>query len=179
MSEADASPQSSPGAGPKLLVLGLGNPLLGDDGLGWRLVDIVQTAMERLSVDVDVTDRGGLALMERLVGYDRALLIDAVSTGRRPPGAILACRLEELPDPAAGHLHSAHDTSLQSALELGRRLGLHVPQIVEIVAVEIAPSLDFSSSLSAAIVAALPDAANAVLASAHRLLRELPSESLF
>lgn len=168
--------RSEPASAPNLIVLGLGNPLLGDDGVGWRLVDLVRTALERLGVDVDAADRGGLALMERLVGYDRALLVDAVSTGQRPPGSMLACRLEDLPDPAAGHLHSAHDTTLQSALELGRHLGLRLPQVLEVVAVEITPSLDFSSTFTAPVAAALPEAADAILAAAQRLLQDRPSD---
>lgn len=155
-------------------MIGLGNPILGDDGVGWRLVELVRPELERLPVEVDTTDRGGLALMERLVGYDRALLLDAAHTGLRPAGTVLECRLEDLPNPTAGHLHSPHDTTLQSALEFGRRLGLHLPQILQVVAIEIPLTLDFSSTLTPSVEAGLPDAAKAVLDSVRGLIADDP-----
>ncbi|MBI5713137.1 MAG: hydrogenase maturation protease [Chloroflexi bacterium] len=64
----------------KTVVIGLGNPILGDDGVGWRVVEAVQEQINDSSVDVDCAAVGGITLMEHLIGYDRAILIDAVIT---------------------------------------------------------------------------------------------------
>lgn len=159
---------------PRTLVLGLGNPLLGDDGVGWRVAEAVQqqstaAAASAANVEFDWHAGGGLALMERLVGYDRAILIDALETGRGPVGSVHACRLEALGNPAVGHLASAHETSLQTALEVGRRLGAALPAQIVVIGVEAQPVLEFSDQLSPPVAAAVPSAATRV----RQLLEEV------
>ncbi|MBI5828855.1 MAG: hypothetical protein HZB20_04795 [Chloroflexi bacterium] len=66
----------------KTLILGLGNPILGDDALGLRVAALVRQRLPPGSaIEVDEEYWGGLRLMERLVGYDKAILIDAICTG--------------------------------------------------------------------------------------------------
>lgn len=146
----------------KTLVLGLGNPVLGDDGVGWRIAEQIKQQVFDPSVEVDCVGLGGLSLMERLVGYDRAILIDAIATGE-PPGTVRLFRLEDLPDPTAGHTSSSHDTTLQTALQLGRRVEAQVPDQVMVVAVEARNVYDFSEELSQPIEAAVPQAVQIVL----------------
>ena len=66
----------------KTLILGLGNPILGDDGVGWKVADAVQTRLGTLKVpvEVDFASLGGLSLMERMLGYERVILIDTVKS---------------------------------------------------------------------------------------------------
>jgi len=148
-------------AEPRTLVLGLGNPLLGDDGVGWRVAEAAQAAADppAANVEFDWHAGGGLALMERLMGYDRAILVDALQTGRGPVGSVHACPLEALGNPVAGHLASAHETSLQTALEVGRQLGAALPAQIIVVGVEAQTVFEFSEQLSPAVAAAVPIAA--------------------
>ncbi|MCL4394779.1 MAG: hydrogenase maturation protease [Chloroflexi bacterium] len=148
----------------KTLVLGLGNPLLGDDGVGWRVVEQVERKVNDPQLEVDCSSLGGLGLMERLVGYDRAVLVDAVCTGREPPGSVRTVRLQDLANPGAGHTSSAHDASLQTALELGRRTGAHLPADIAVVAIEAERVYEFSEALTPAVEASVPRAVEAVLA---------------
>lgn len=161
----------------RTIVVGLGNPILGDDGVGWRVAEEVQRLLQLpitntppalesnrgLVIDVDCVSLGGLSLMERLVGYDHAILIDAISTGQRPPGAVTRFSLAALPDPAAGHTTSAHDTSLKTALGVGRSMGLQLPEEITVVAVECRSVYDFSEELSPPVSAAVPQAARLVI----------------
>jgi len=146
------------------IVVGLGNPLLGDDGVGWRVVEAALPAPEESSsttwpgVEVDHVSVGGLGLMERLVGYERAILVDAIVSGR-PVGTVRCLDLGELGDPAAGHLGSSHDTSLPTALAMGRALGAELPTRITVVAVEAGPSFEFGEVLSPPVAAAIPRAA--------------------
>ena len=108
----------------KTLIIGLGNPILGDDGVGWVVAEKVQaelinpqSAIENpQSVEVDCASLGGLSLMERLTGSERVILVDAIFTGKQPVGTVSRFLLDELPDLSAGHSASAHDTSLRNAL---------------------------------------------------------------
>jgi len=162
--------------GGRWLVVGLGNPILGDDGVGWRVAEEVQRriadsewqivssepvishAKRPSAIEVDCVSLGGLSLMERLVGYERAILIDAISTGQWPVGSVNRFPLDALPDSAAGHSASAHDASLQTALKLGRAMGAPLPPIGEIVviAVEARSVYDFGEDLTPPVAAAVP-----------------------
>jgi hydrogenase maturation protease len=161
----------------KILIVGLGNPILGDDGVGWRVAEEVKRELAcnslilQSSIDVDCLSLGGLSLMERLIGYDQAIVIDAVITGQSP-GALYRFQLEGLREFSCAHLTSAHDTSLQNALRLGRRMGAELPSSVMVVGIEAERLHDFSEELTPAVEAAVPEAARAVLEIATSLLEE-------
>ena len=157
------------------LVIGIGNPILGDDGIGWRVVeeverrwaDEVAVGLPAGRVPPPVAFRcaslGGLSLMERLVGARRAILVDAVRTGDRPVGTVFVMPLEDLVPDVSGHLDNAHDASLVVALAAGRSLGAELP--VEIVVVGIVAHRvdEFGEELSRPVAAALPVAVEAVI----------------
>jgi hydrogenase maturation protease len=155
----------------RTIVIGLGNPLLGDDGVGWRVADEVegrlnaarQAGREIQGVEIERLGVGGLRLMECLTGYDAAILVDAAEFPDRPIGEVRCCSFEELADHAAGHLDSAHDASLRTALDLGRRLGADLPTRIDTVTVQANRTDEFSEELSPAVLAAVPAAAAAVV----------------
>ena len=61
------------------MVIGLGNPILGDDGVGWRVAEeIARNTINQPDVEVDCASLGGLSLMERLTGYERVILVDSI-----------------------------------------------------------------------------------------------------
>jgi hydrogenase maturation protease len=163
------------------LVLGLGNPILGDDGVGWRVVEAAQEAWERStderrmtndeeassfvflpssSVEFDFVSLGGLALMERLVGCDRAILVDAIQTRDGAPGAIYRLTLDDLP---TLHADAIHDASLKAALAVGQQLGATLPQEIVVIGIEAINLWDFSETLSPQVAASVPRAAERVL----------------
>jgi len=153
------------------IVIGLGNPILGDDGVGWQAAEGVRAALHSLGpealrrigpVEVDSLSLGGLALMERMIGYRRAILIDALVTGAAP-GRVFVFPLEELPEHAGGHMNSAHDTTLSQALRVGRAMGARLPEQVLVVGVEARNLFEFVEELSPPVAAAVPAAVQAVL----------------
>jgi len=174
----------------RTIIIGLGNPLLGDDSLGWRVAEQVRLQLNlpsigwyqsstadaqpqlqdqrepnnpQESVEVDFLSLGGLSLMERLEGYDRAILIDAISSGKDSPGTVTVFRLEEMPDFSAHHLASTHDTNLPTALRLGRSMGAHLPSEIYVVAVEAKNVYDFTEDLTPSVAKALPLAVQSVI----------------
>ncbi|MGE5123244.1 MAG: hydrogenase maturation protease [Acidobacteriaceae bacterium] len=148
----------------KTLVIGLGNPILGDDSVGWRVSQALQDSGELPSgVDVISLAVGGISLMEALVGYQRAIIVDSIVTHDVPIGKVSSFSLTELIDPSSGHLVSAHDTSLQNALLMGRELGLQLPDEIIMVTIEAQKVYEFSEELSPAVAAAIPEAMRIVL----------------
>ena len=165
------------GPGPaSTIVVGIGNPILGDDGIGWRVVEEVErrwaaeprAGAEPPPVVFLCVALGGLSLMERLVGAGRAILVDAVRTGDRPVGTVFAIPLAELVPGVSGHLDNAHDASLPVALAAGRSLGAQLPAEITVVGIEAHRVEEFSEELSAPIVAACSAAVEAVLAILRR-----------
>jgi hydrogenase maturation protease len=156
----------------RIVIVGLGNPVLGDDGIGWRVADEVEArlAAERAdgrsidSIDVERLGVGGLRLMEFLDGYDEAILVDAAEFPDRPIGEVRSCPLEELGGHGAGHLDSAHDASLPTALDLGRRYGARLPSRISVVTIQARSTGEFSEALTPEVEAAVPAAVSAVLA---------------
>jgi hydrogenase maturation protease len=152
----------------KTLVIGLGNPILGDDGVGWVAAREVEARLgiSCPDVEVDCLALGGLSLMERLIGYQRVVLIDSLNTGQRQQGSVVTFTLENLADLTYGHTSAAHDTSLKTALDVGRRLDAILPadKDVHVVAIEAQHVYDFKEELSPIIAAAMPAAVQQVLA---------------
>jgi hydrogenase maturation protease len=168
MSYANTANGSAPGGSSKrpsrltkTLVVGLGNPILGDDGIGWCVAESVRARVPE--VEVDCQALGGLSLMERLVGYDRVIIIDAIQTQDGQIGDVTCFPLQALPDLSTGHSTAIHDTSLQTALKLGKAMGAKLPQEVIVVAVEAERVYDFSEELSPAVAQSIPEATQAVI----------------
>lgn len=151
------------------LVVGLGNPLLGDDGVGWLVVDELERRLRSTQPprtggpEIDRCSLGGLRLMERLLGYRRAVIVDAMAGGIEPPGAVRLRTLGQLPDASAGHLGSAHDASLQTALAAALALGASTPEEVLVLSVEAASVRTFTEELTPAVAAAVEPAVERLL----------------
>ena len=144
----------------KTLVVGLGNPILGDDGVGWKVAEEVRRLLAAdLCVDVECLSLGGISLMEHLIGYSRAILVDSFALDE-PIGSILILKLDDLPNYSAFHITSAYDTSLQNAIHLGREMGAYLPVEVVVIGVAIQHITEFGEELS-------PSVAETVLPTAH------------
>ena len=148
----------------KTLIIGLGNPILGDDGVGWKVANQLTAIIDPdSSVEIDCASLGGLSLMERMLGYQRVIVIDSMETGQSPEGCVKVFPLAALENPLAGHSASAHDASLMTALQAAQSIGAEVPSRVDVVAIETKNVYDFSDNLSPEIERAVPLAAEAVL----------------
>jgi hydrogenase maturation protease len=153
------------------LVVGLGNPILGDDGVGWWVVDALEARLARDApaghptgrVEADRVAVGGLSLMERLIGYDRVVLVDAILGGDMP-GTVSVGSLAGIACHLAGHLDSAHDVSLLEALCAGRALGARLPAEVTVVSVAVRSVDRFDERLSPEVGAAVQVAVEDILA---------------
>jgi len=152
----------------RTLVVGLGNPILTDDGVGVKAAALVDAALPaELRRDVVVTEAsvGGLRLMEMMIGFERAIIIDAILPREgQGAGTLRRLSLDDLRTLSpTQHSASAHDTTLVTALEGGELLGLALPQEIVIFAVEVENITDFGEEPTPAVRAAIPRVARAVL----------------
>lgn len=147
----------------RTLLVGLGNPILGDDGIGWKVAEEVKSKLPAgLCVDVECLSLGGISLMERLIGYSRAILVDALALDD-PLGSILILKLEDMPNYSAYHTTSPHDISLQNAIAMGKALGAKLPEDVVVVGIATRRIHEFGAELSPPVANAVPLAAKFVL----------------
>jgi hydrogenase maturation protease len=157
----------------KTLVIGLGNPLVSDDSVGLRVAEALKPLLAH-QTDVEVSEDywGGLRLMERMIGFDRAIVIDAIQTGA-PPGTIHLLKPEGIPTQRSA---SAHDVNLSTALEFGRQAGARLPgnDCIRLVGIEAEDILTFSERCTPAVQAAIPRAVEAVLTTLDTLCRGEP-----
>jgi len=113
----------------KTLVLGLGNILLQDEGVGVRAVERLQHHPD-LPADVEVLDGGtlGLELLSRFEGVERLIVVDAVDAAA-PPGALLRFADEEIPA-SRGPIMSPHQVGLPQLMALARMQGILPASVV-------------------------------------------------
>jgi hydrogenase maturation protease len=146
----------------KTLVIGLGNPLVTDDSVGLRVVESLRPLLGgRTDVEVAEDYWGGLRLMERMIGFDRAIVVDAIQTGA-PPGTIHRLTPDDI---ATQRSASAHDVNLATALAFGRQAGAHLPanDRIQLVGIEAEDTLSFGEQCTPSVAAAIPRAVEAVL----------------
>jgi len=147
----------------KTIVIGLGNPILGDDGVGWKVAEEVMKRLpEDAPIDVICLSVGGISLMENMIDYEHAIIVDAFASDA-PAGSLSILKLDQLPNYSALHTTSAHDTSLHSAMELGRLMGVQLPDDVMIVGIATRHVFDFSEDLSPPIARVVRSTATIVL----------------
>jgi hydrogenase maturation protease len=145
----------------KTAVYGIGNILLGDDGIGPVVAQYLASGYT-FDEDVTVEDLGtpSLDLPNYLSGFDRVIFIDAVKA-QAPPGSIRLFTKEEIMAVSPGIRISPHEPSINDALIVMEFAG-DAPS--EVLLVGIVPeTLDGGITLSPAVAAAVPHAAKIVL----------------
>ena len=146
----------------KTIVLGVGNPILCDDGVGIHVVRQLKQQVNDPNIDVDEAITGGMNLLDLLYDYDKAILIDAINIQDASTGEVRRFPLDNL---STIHSNNPHDVSLMEALELAKKLGeKRIPKeiiIIGIVLKEI-PYV-FGETLSPEIANAVPKAVQMTL----------------
>jgi hydrogenase maturation protease len=150
-----------------ILVIGLGNPILTDDSIGWRVAQAVREVLLHrsptpLEVQVIEVSVGGLSLAELMIGFRQVIIVDAIMSGDLP-GTVSCFKLSDLPQTL--NISSAHDTNLTTALRTLRHYDVTLPNddAVDIIAVEAHDVLTFGEQCTPAVEASIPVAVQGVM----------------
>ena len=160
----------------KTLILGLGNPILSDDGVGFRVAAELRGRLSQQEVTVMETSMAGLSLLDLLSGYDRAIIIDAIQTVGGKAGQIYRLDSEVLA--ITQHAVPAHNVNFATALELGNKLGLALPQQIVIFAIEVADAHTFSEECTPEVTRAIPVCVEMIIQELSKLEVEVKKEEL-
>ena len=147
----------------KTLILGLGNPILTDDGVGIGVGRALRARTLPPEVFFAEAGVGGLRLLEIIAGYERVILVDAILTLEGHPGEIFLLEPQDLR--TSLHSGSAHDLSFSDALNLGRELGMDIPEDahIKIVAIQAEDVQTLGEKMTPAVEASILGAVEAVL----------------
>jgi hydrogenase maturation protease len=147
----------------KTLVLGIGNPLLGDDGVGFHIAQELAKQIKDENIDVKDTSVDGLNLLELIIGYDKVIIIDAIMTKGGEVGEIYKLRLEDLVE-TVRFTTSPHNANLAIAIEIGKKiLPEQMPGEIVVFAVDIKEVTKFTEEMTEKVRAAIPKAVNLIL----------------
>jgi hydrogenase maturation protease len=140
---------------PRTLVVGVGNPILSDDGVG---IHIARALKDRNpAVSIEELPASGLELLDMVLGFDTVVVVDAIETRDGTPGDIHVMHEDDFE--RAVHGSSPHGINIATALALGRKVGPEkMPKKVFFVAVEAEDLLTVSEQLTEKVAEAVPKA---------------------
>ena len=145
----------------KTIVLGVGNPILQDDGVGIHVINELREHLKDTRVILDIAYTGGMNLLDMIRGFDKVILVDAVKQEGNKTGEVKRFSLTEAP---AVHSCNPHDVSLSEALLLAKHLGEeHLPQEIVVIGIVVNNTVDFGEHLSTEVASAVPTAVALVL----------------
>ncbi|MFW9779763.1 MAG: hydrogenase maturation protease [Candidatus Heimdallarchaeota archaeon] len=153
----------------KILILGIGNELAGDDALGPRILREI-SEIGPPGIDYKQISSGGLLILESILGYEKVLIIDTIETDSLHK-RILKITPEDFSN--STFLSSPHDVNFPTALELGKKTAIELmPDIIRIIGVEIPRQKEFSDQISAETQRKIPKIIKLVLEEIRYFLNE-------
>jgi len=135
-----------------ILLLALGNDILGDDGAGLHAGRELKTEFAEL-IDVVESSEAGIVLMELMEGYSQVLLIDAIISGRNKPGSVLELSLDDF---SAVLMPSPHWIGLPEVFDLANRLNISMPEELRILAIEVENPYEVRIDMSPSVTNGIP-----------------------
>jgi len=137
----------------KTLVLGLGNTLLCDDGVGIYVAREIRKRVKDPNMVVKEASLGGLELLDLMAGFDRVILIDAMAVGDFKIGTLVQYTPEDL---AGGSAMSRHHVPFHEALQLGHHLNMDLTSDISIYGIKVKDTATFSESCTPEVEKCIP-----------------------
>ena len=147
----------------KTLVLGIGNDILGDDGVGIHIVRKLMPLVKNADITVEESAASGIALLERIRGYQRLIIADALLTDKTEAGKIHRLTLEDIS--TTNNSFTAHEAALAATIELGNSLFPgEMPTEVVVYAVQTRDVKQVTGKMTPVVKAAVPHAVKMIMA---------------
>jgi hydrogenase maturation protease len=145
----------------KTIVVGVGNPILQDDGVGLHVIEALRQRLNNPLVTIETASTGGMNLLDMICGYEKVILIDAVKQNDTEPGEVKRFLLSDF---HSVHSCNPHDVSLSEALHVAAQLGeKHLPVQIILIGITVKNTYEFGEQLSNEVSSAIPTAVNLVL----------------
>lgn len=138
----------------RTLVVGVGNPILSDDGVG---IHAARMLMEKGIPDVRIEElpASGLELLDMVLDHDRVIIIDAIQTNGGTPGDHYLMAEDDFRTTVHGS--SPHGINIATALAMGRKVvPERMPREVFFVAIEAEDLENVGERLTPRVAERLP-----------------------
>ena len=147
----------------RTLILGLGNPILGDDGVGIAIAREIRDGWPTdPSIDILEAGLAGRFLLDVITGYQTVVVADAIITDEKAlAGSIYSLSVDDLGK--AVNPYASHALDLRTTVELGKQLGYEMPETIRVYAVEIKENTVFREGLSREVEAAVVPVARKIM----------------
>jgi hydrogenase maturation protease len=155
----------------KSILIGLGNPIMSDDGIGPAVASEVHKYL--CCFDLDVTCSDGFDIVDRLLGHETAVIIDAMVTGKYPPGKVVRFGLEPCPDTLRSR--DSHSVSLGEAIRFARFCNAPVPPRILTYGIEVRDPFSVGEEISKDLLGKLHAIAEEI---ARDILAEMAPDGL-
>ena len=143
----------------KTLVLGLGNTILSDDGVGIHIAFEIKKKCK--NIDVLEASAAGFRVIDEIIGYEKLILIDSIKTGKAEPGKLHRFTFDEFS--RTMHHSSPHDISLFEAFDIMKKENADLPEDIKVYAVEVCDTFTFSESCTNKVAKVIPGVAEIVI----------------
>ena len=138
----------------RTMVLGIGSPIMSDDAVGLKVVEMVRS-LGLEGVEVHDHSTSGLDIIEIVLDFDRVIVVDAILTGMVPPGEFQILTTEDFKHAVTPG--TPHEINMFTAIEIGRRVHPgRMPSDIVLVAVEVADVVTVSEEMTPEVKAAIP-----------------------
>lgn len=146
----------------RAVILGMGNTLLSDDGIGIILKRHLEKILGRQTdIEFCETSWGGFRIIDLLQGYDYAVIIDSIKTGSKPAGFIHLMKPSDfLP---TLRLTSYHDINFITAVKLAESLNTKMPKNIDIIAVEIENNNTIAEKIDESLIPSMNNALDFII----------------
>lgn len=136
----------------KILLLALGNDILGDDAVG---LYAARELGKQFSGQIEILEApiGGFALVDILHGYERVLIVDSITSASRKPGLVREIAIDDFQEQS---FPSPHYVGLKEIIELAQKLEIPFPSEIRILGIEVTDPYILRDGLSPEIEAHLP-----------------------
>lgn len=139
----------------EVLIIGMGNDILMDSGIGPGIVKDLQNEIEGDLCDFLFFEIGSPEMVFQMAGYRQVFIIDAKKSENGKPGEVHCCSLKDYS--TSFYLDNIHDFSLSDSLSLAGEMNVNLPEEVYIITVEIQENMVFSMEFSPVMEECYPD----------------------
>lgn len=138
----------------KTALIGLGNPIVSDDAVGIRAVEALEKEPWE-DVDVKIASVGGMELVEMMLDYPRAIVVDSILTGKNKVGTVIRITPEDFSE--SKNISNLHNVGFIQALKFWSSAGGSVPEDIVIYAMEVEDVSTFSETMTPGVESSLPE----------------------
>ncbi|RLG63321.1 hypothetical protein DRO02_06100 [archaeon] len=149
----------------RTIIIGIGNPILGDDAAGLHVARILKKMIRGENVTIKESSEGSFDIVEEIIGFDKAIIVDTIQSENLPKGKIVKLTPNNLKENV--HLVNLHDIDMMTALKIYEEtMPEKLPREIIIYAITTDRSKAFSEKMSSEVE-------NAVNKLAKTLLKEV------